>query len=99
MTGWASDQLAGAARTSVSRASVCRPGSRDLNVPEAGRSRRRRSLGLTSVPAQQTNLDSAEVADPEHVKLSKSFTNYHGAYVSSHRDPDECQRRTINADV
>eukprot|EP00069_Balaena_mysticetus_P020090 bmy_12717T0 len=29
--------------------------------------------------------------DPEHVKLSKSFSNYHGAYVSSHRDPDEYQ--------
>lgn len=61
LTGWASDQSTGAARTSVSRVSVCRPGSRDLNVPEAGRSRRRRSLGPTSVPAQQTNLDSAEV--------------------------------------
>ncbi|EQB77422.1 hypothetical protein CB1_000365013 [Camelus ferus] len=84
--------LAGVARASVSRACVCRLGSRDPNVSEAGRSWPRRCLELTSVPAQQTNLGSSEIADTEHVKLNKAFTNCHAAYVSSYRAPDEYQK-------
>ena len=58
--GWASDQSAGVARASVSRACICRPGSRDPQRPRGGASWQR--FSLDSVPAQQTNLNSAEIA-------------------------------------
>lgn len=87
--GWASDQSAGVARASVSRACICRPGSRDPQRPRGGASWQR--FFLDSVPDQQTNLNSEEIAVPEHVKLNKSFTNYHGVYISSCRAPDEYQ--------
>ena len=58
--GWASDQSAGVARASVSRACICRPGSRDPQRPRGGASWQR--FSWDSVPAQHTNLNSPEIA-------------------------------------